>query len=195
MGTKLILSLSAAGIAMAMGLAAASADDLTPKGNNPGERCAAAADKAASTGMVGTADADACKQAVVWSHFVQEAAPAALVNSGILHLARSEYAEAVSDFNAAVQAGADESAVLNDRAIAETGLHQYAAAVADYTKALAQKPDHAERIYFNRAIAYEEQGDLKNAYLDYRVASQLDPSWTKATKELARFTVTHPSMS
>jgi hypothetical protein len=38
-------------------------------------------------------------------------------------------------------------------------------------------------------MAYEDQGDLKHAYIDYRKAAELNPSWDQPARQLARFNV------
>ncbi|MBV8113160.1 MAG: tetratricopeptide repeat protein, partial [Silvibacterium sp.] len=65
----------------------------------------------------------------------------------------------------------------------------YELATSDFTASLALSPEHPERVLFNRALAYEDQRDLKRAYLDYRQAAELNPAWDKPAHELARFTV------
>jgi tetratricopeptide (TPR) repeat protein len=48
---------------------------------------------------------------------------------------------------------------------------------------------HIERIFFSRAQVYEELGELRNAWLDYRRAALLAPEWEAPALELTRFTV------
>ena len=176
-------------------LSPALADDANAlKGNNPGIRCARAAEAASRSGTVSAAASLACQQAVGWAHFVKDEMGPALSNNGVLHLIRGEYQAAVTDFNAALREGADQVSVLNDRGFAQAAQHNYQAAAEDYTAALAKATANQERIYFNRAMAEEDLGNLKAAYLDYRKAAELAPGWEKAAKELARFKVAHPAM-
>jgi Flp pilus assembly protein TadD len=60
-----------------------------------------------------------------------------------------------------------------------------------FTDALALNPAHAEIVYFDRAMAREDSGDMKGAYLDYRKAAQLAPTWDTPKQQLARFNVAH----
>jgi tetratricopeptide (TPR) repeat protein len=60
-----------------------------------------------------------------------------------------------------------------------------------FTDALALNPSHPEIIYFDRAMAREDDSDMKGAYLDYRKAAQLAPTWDTPKQQLARFTVAH----
>ena len=49
-------------------------------------------------------------------------------------------------------------------------------------------PDPHEA-YFNRAIAQEMRGDLRQARADYTRAAELAPTWPLPQAELARFSV------
>ena len=44
-------------------------------------------------------------------------------------------------------------------------------------------------IYYNRGIAFEETGKVRQAYYDYKKASELNPDWDPPQQELSRFTV------
>jgi hypothetical protein len=56
-------------------------------------------------------------------------------------------------------------------------------------RGLDLKPVEPEKAYFNRAIAREALNDLQGAYEDYRMASELKPSWLMPQQEMARFVV------
>ena len=164
------------------------------QGKTPAVRCAAEVETASRTGTV-TADAThACQQAVGWAHFVHDEMGPALSNRGVLHLIRDEYQEAIADFDAALRQGADPVSVLNNRGLAQAGLHRYQAAADSYSAALVKATSHQERIYFNRAMAQEDLGNLKAAFLDYRKAAELAPNWHKASDAVARFKVAYPAM-
>ncbi len=197
MSTKFLLSLSAlGGISMAFAVSTASAQEsVSVLGVTPAEHCAAAAATAGKTGTAGLTSLEVCNEAVASRDLVQQEVGVARLNRGVVHLARAEYEAAISDFSAAIKDGVNPAIALNDRGAAESALHQYVAAQADFTQALEQKPEHPETVYFNRALTYEDQGDLKHAYQDYRKAAAANPTWDKPTKELARFTVSRPSMS
>ena len=177
------------------GVSPALADDATAiHGKTPAARCASATEAASRTGIVSAAATIACKQAVGWAHFAPDEMGAVLANNGVLNLVRGDYQAAIADFDGALREGGDQAQALNNRGLAEASLHRYDAAAADYTAALSKSTDHAERIYFNRAMAEEDLGNIKAAFLDYRKASELAPQWQKAAKELSRFKVSYPAM-
>jgi tetratricopeptide (TPR) repeat protein len=113
----------------------------------------------------------------------------------VLHLARGEHDQAIADFDQALKAQPSLAIAYNDRGIAQAALHHYSLATSDFTQALALKPAHPEQILFNRAMAFEDQGDLKKAYSDYRSAAELAPSWDQPRQELARFNVSRSPSS
>src|SRR5207302_1132589 len=76
-----------------------------------------------------------------------------------------------------------------NRGVALLLTHKSNEAAADFTRALTLNPAGQAKIYFNRAMAREDAGDLRGAYRDYRQASQIDPKWDRPKQELARFTV------
>ena len=163
-------------------------------GKTPAIRCATAVEAASRSGTVTEAASRACQQALGWAQFVPDELGPVLSNNGVLHLIRGDFQAAIADFNAALRAGAEASSILNDRGLAEAGLHNYQAAVDSYGQALAKAVGNQERIYFNRAMAEEDLGNLKAAYLDYRKAAELAPNWGKAAAALSRFQVSHPAM-
>lgn len=170
----------------------ASAEESAFKGNTPGIQCANATEQAARIGTVSEAATLACKHALNWSHFIRDERGQAYSNVGVLHLIQGQYQLAIVDFDAALRQGVEQSSVLNDRGLAQAALHNYQAARDDYSAALSEAKANRERIYFNRAMAEEDLGNMKAAYLDYRKATELAPNWDKAAKELSRFTVAHP---
>ncbi len=160
-------------------------------GANQGQDCSAAATAAERGGMATEKDIADCTAAVAAAGDIKEVAAAAYVDRGVLHLVRSENGAAISDYNAALRLDPDMQEALLNRGVALMAAGRPAEAVLDFTRLLALAPAHAEKVYFNRAVAREDMKDLKGAYLDYRKAAELDPTWDQPKKELARFTVGH----
>ena len=67
--------------------------------------------------------------------------------------------------------------------------HRPQAAAANFERALMFNPAHPEKVYFNRALAREEMGDLSGAYADYAEAAKLAPQWEQPKREMIRFTI------
>ena len=114
---------------------------------------------------------------------------AALSNRSVLNFQRADYNAAIADSTAALKIdGRLVEAVVN-RGAALLAMHRAGEAVADFDRALAMAPVRAEKIYFNRAMAREDVGDLKGAYADYARASQLAPQWDQPKQQMNRFTI------
>ena len=156
---------------------------------NAGYQCATAAASAQARGNATDGDLAACTMAINLAGDAKGRLAAALTNRGVMHLARAEYAATIADSTAALQVDGKIAEALVNRGVALMLQGRASDAVADISKGLALAPSHAERAYFNRAMAREDMGDLKGAYLDYREAARMDPSWDRPQKELARFTV------
>jgi tetratricopeptide (TPR) repeat protein len=156
---------------------------------NASYTCATAAASAQARGTATDGDLAACTMAVNLAGDSKGRLAAALTNRGVMHLARAEYAGTIADSSAALQVDGKFAEALVNRGVALMLQGRPGDAVTDISKGLALAPSHAERAYFNRAMAREDMGDLRGAYLDYREAAKMDPSWDRPKKELARFTV------
>jgi tetratricopeptide (TPR) repeat protein len=114
---------------------------------------------------------------------------AAISNRSVLNFQRADYNAAIADSTAALKIdGRLVEAVVN-RGAAYLAMHRAGEAVADFNLALTMAPVHAEKIYFNRAMAREDMGDLKGAYVDYARAAQLAPQWDQPKQQMNRFTI------
>ena len=115
---------------------------------------------------------------------------ATLVNRGILKLRLERRDAAIADFDAAIAIDPDQGEAYLNKGMAR--LHDQAAwrdAVALFDTALAKRTRRPEIAFYGRAVAYENGGEVKAAYRDYRQASLLAPEWAEPRTELARFTV------
>jgi tetratricopeptide (TPR) repeat protein len=115
---------------------------------------------------------------------------ATFVNRGILRMRNGDLDGALADY---------DRAIARDPQLAEAYLNKGLAlvragrdsdqAIALFDAALQKKARRPAIAYYGRAVAHEAIGRLKEAYLDYREASRLDPKWREPQTELARFTV------
>ena len=114
---------------------------------------------------------------------------ATFVNRGILYLGIREEQRALADFNRAIVAEPTLPEAYTQRGLAQLYLRNYQAAVTDISHGLAmdRAPSEPFKAYYNRAVAYEELGNVRAAYADYRRANELAPEWDLARTELARF--------
>ena len=60
---------------------------------------------------------------------------------------------------------------LNGRAVAHAGLGDYGRAMAEFDRSISLCPENAW-VYFNRALVYENKGDLAKAMSDYKLSLQ-----------------------
>jgi len=205
------MSLKLGVLVAAVSLLAAGSSFAGTSGGSAGQVCAAAAAAAEEQSSASDSQVAACTlairiasggeaevqilaqlrsgNAIVMPTEAWDRIAAAYINRGVLHLMRSEFDKAVADSNVALALDSNlpEAAINRGAALLQT--HRPADAAADFTHALEFAPAHLERVYFDRAMAREDMGDIKGAYADYRQASQLNPQWEKPMRELARFKV------
>jgi len=153
------------------------------------DECNNVAAAAQRTGHADIGDIQTCDAAISRSWSTAGEIANALVNRGTLHLVRSENDKAIGDFTRAIKEDPVLASAYNDRGVALSAQHRQAEAIADFSRALTLKPENPDQVLFNRAMAYEDTGDLKNAYLDYLAASELNPGWDQPAHQLARFNV------
>jgi len=157
---------------------------------NSAYKCAQAA-QAATTPDAGATEngLNACTMAINSAGANTDQLIGSLTNRSLLHMARQEYDAAIADSTAALQIDANLPDALVNRGVAQMLAGRPRDAITDLTRGLERGPSFPERAYFNRAMAREDSGDYAGAYVDYRRASQLSPTWDRPKKELARFTV------
>lgn len=115
---------------------------------------------------------------------------ATYVNRGILKARMGRVAEAIVDYDEALELNPNEPEAYLNKGFAM--LHLPAVereAKPMFDTALAKKTRRPELAYYGRAVAHELNGDVRSAYYDYRQASRLDPKWRDPKTELARFKV------
>ncbi len=209
MSVKFVLSIVAGSLIVVGSGTAASAS--TSAGATAGEVCANAAATAEIQGSATVSQIAACTLAiriasggeaetqilaqlrsgntVVMPTEAWDRIAAAYVNRGVLHLMRSEFEKARSDSDVALELDNNLPEAVINRGAALLQEHRPAEAAADFTHALDLTLVHQERVYFDRAMAREDMGDIKGAYADYQQASLLNPQWDKPRLELMRFKV------
>lgn len=158
---------------------------VTTVGGSSARSCYEAADV---PGVASTAALDACDAALNQGAISAEDIVATYVNRGVLRMRRGDLAGAIADFDEAIRRDPEEAeAYLNKGAAlirlpgkADAAVPLFSAAIEKRTK----RPAHA---FLGRGIAYEELGNLKSAWADYRSASAAAPRWEQPRLELARF--------
>lgn len=114
---------------------------------------------------------------------------ATLVNRGTIEAAAGDTEASLADYGAALELAPDRADVYVARGVALFRGKRPVEAVAEFTHALSLAPATPELVYFDRAMAREDSGDLRGAYADYRQAAALNPAWDAPARELTRFRI------
>ncbi len=116
-----------------------------------------------------------------------------LVNRAVILLRMGRPEQALADLEAATRLRFDEPEVFLNYSAAYIRLGRNREAIAAATEALERGFHRPQQAHFNRAVAFENIGDLPSAMADYRQASQLAPEWLPPRRELERFSVNNGS--
>jgi tetratricopeptide (TPR) repeat protein len=186
------LALAAACTVAAMPATKAPAhDSILPLSPDPMQQCSDYAARSGAGEVIAKWSLKVCDQAVDRAKGMQDESAAAYVNRSVIHLAFEQYDAALADSDTAIRVKAGIPQAHINRGIALSAEKRSKEAGQAFTDALALNPSHPEIVYFDRAMAREDDGDMKGAYLDYRKAAQLAPTWDAPKQQLARFTVAH----
>ncbi len=179
------------GLAMLGGSASAGeTGKVSTAGESPLRVCSEAAASSVKSGAPSSLGLAACDEAIKNSLVLTRSQRAgAYLDRSVLLTAAGDYEAAVADDTASLELQPDLTEAYLDRGAALMELKRFADAAADYGHALALGPQQPEAVYFDRALAREDLGDIKGAYADYREAARLNPSWDRPKAELARFAV------
>jgi tetratricopeptide (TPR) repeat protein len=106
-----------------------------------------------------------------------------------LRLRRGDVDPAIADFDMAMELDPRQPEAYLNKGAALIRIDNPAEALRLFTVALDYDTRRPELAHFGRAIANEELGNVREAYDDYRRASELDPDWAEPQTELRRFRV------
>jgi tetratricopeptide (TPR) repeat protein len=187
-GLALVLASASAVFAAPQSFAASAASSFYAAGH-AAQTCANAAGAAQKAGRASDAELAACSTAIRMAGDSDARLAAAYTNRAILHLVRAEYQDSAADSDSALKIDNQLTEPLVNRGVAMLLQHRPNDAAADFTRALSLAPSDQAKIYFNRAMAREDSGDLRGAYADYSQAARLEPKWDRPKQELSRFTV------
>ena len=152
------------------------------------KRCADATTAALAENNATDADLAKCTRAAKLADFNSDRA-AAFGNRSALNFERANYSAAIDDSTAALKLDNSLVEALINRGASYLQIHRPAEAEADFSRALTLTRAHAEKIYFNRAMAREDMGDRNGAYADYVEASKLAPQWDLPKQQMNRFSI------
>ena len=134
-------------------------------------------------------DLRVCDEAFASEAMSQHDTVATYVNRGILKLRRNQVGAAIADFDQAIRLDPNQPEAYLNKGSALIRMNHSADAIGLFTVALEHNTERPELAHFGRAIANEDVGNVREAYNDYRRASELDPDWAEPRTELRRFRV------
>jgi tetratricopeptide (TPR) repeat protein len=111
------------------------------------------------------------------------------VNRGILRLRRHSLAEAIADFDSAMQLDPNQPEAYLNKGAALIQRQNPGEAAQLFTVALERNTQRPAVAHYGRAVANEALGNVREAYADYRLAAQLAPDWSAPRDDLQRFRV------
>jgi tetratricopeptide (TPR) repeat protein len=100
-------------------------------------------------------------------------------NRGLIYNDRSNYMQAIEDFNRAIEINPDNAQSYNNRGIAYGAIGNYKQAIEDLNRVIKINPGYAD-VYFNRGIAYTLLGNYKQAIEDYDRVIKINPDYANA---------------
>ena len=111
------------------------------------------------------------------------------VNRGILRLRRGLIDEAIADFDAAMALDPNQPEAYLNKGAALIQRQNPTEAAQLFTVALEHNTQRPAIAHYGRAMANEALGNVREAYQDYRMASELAPNWAAPRADLQRFRV------
>lgn len=138
---------------------------------------------------IGLTPVEICTKAIAEENLVGTNLASTYNNRGVLLFAVGAHAEALQDFDRALAITSDIPDIHFNRGLALIPLQRWADSIPSFDRAIELQAASLDRAYYNRAIAHEETGNLRQAYLDYLKASELNPEWEEPKLELQRFSV------
>lgn len=110
-------------------------------------------------------------------------------NRGVLLFAEGKMDAALADFDAAVAELDTLAAAHVNRGYTLVAQQRWEESIAAFDRGIALGAPDPARAHFNRGLVHEELGHVREAYYDYKLATELNPEWEEPRRELARFTV------
>ena len=138
---------------------------------------------------LGIPTVDICTRAIENEAATPEEMAGVYNNRGVLLFDQGRLEEALSDFEEAIRVQDSLAAAHINCGYTLIALQRWADSIAAFDKGIALGPPNPAKAHFNRGIAREELGQVREAYQDYLKASELNPEWAEPKLELGRFTV------
>ena len=132
---------------------------------------------------------DICTQALSSEPLDNHDLAGTYVNRAAIEFRNKDYAAAHADFQAAMKIMPSlGEAHIGEGAYFVTQEH-YAQAEPELSRGIALGVEEPEKGYYYRGVARWGLEDFKGAYLDFKKASELKPSWSLPREQMANFHV------
>jgi tetratricopeptide (TPR) repeat protein len=154
-------------------------------GNGQARECFTATD----TGATSPASIRICTSALEDETLSRTDRAATFVNRGVLAMRAGEYATALADYDRALTLEPELGEAHLNRGAALIFLDRNAEARTALDRAIALNVADLKAAHYNRALAYENLGDVTSAWRDFLKASELAPNWDLPKQQLERFQV------
>jgi tetratricopeptide (TPR) repeat protein len=155
-------------------------------GNSDARLCYEAADSPLYPQM---RDVRRCDDALLHDALSRFEVVATHINRGILRLRRNLVDEAIADFDIAMRIDPNQPESYLNKGAALIRRDNPTEAAQLFTVALERNTTRPAVAHYGRAVANEQLGNVREAYQDYRRASELDPNWAAPRADLRRFRV------
>ena len=115
---------------------------------------------------------------------------ATLVNRGVLYMRNRNYSVAERDFQRAMSTDDGNPEAYLNMAISRLRQNENDTSVMPWIeKAIALNTKDQALAYYSRAILHERNGNIRQAYYDYKKAHELAPDWDEPAEDLQRYKV------
>jgi tetratricopeptide (TPR) repeat protein len=178
------ITLIALGVASLLSQSAQAA--VTVLGNGLARTCYEAAEFGGGSSEDGI---KACSDALEQMALPVRDRAATLVNRGIIYSRVDEPLMAISDYDKGIAMEPSLGEAYVDRGASLIVLSRYDEAVQDIDKGIAMGSNRLQIAYYDRGLAQEALGNVRAAYEDYKKATEIEPDFTLASDQLARFKV------
>lgn len=172
--------------ALLAAVAAPASASVVVIGNSAARACFEAADSALAPDGE---DFRTCDSALRDEALSRHDVVATHVNRGILRLRRNQVDSALQDFDTAIRMDPTQPEAYLNKGAALMRVDNARDALPLFTASLERNTTRPELAHYGRAIANETLGNVREAYADYRRASELRPGWQEPVVELRRFRV------
>lgn len=112
------------------------------------------------------------------------------VNRGAIKMSLGRVDDAMNDYNTGIRILPELADAYVDRAGAFIMQKRFDEAMTDVNRGIQLGPTYPFAGYYNRAVAEQLSGKLKEAYFDYQKTLELEPKFAPAAERLKDFVVT-----